>query len=85
MESYMNIAIMLIIGLFMWLIKIDIAGVKKDMKSLVNDDKCNERRESVCRKIKEVDDETQEQWGIINCHGHKGLDGDNNLVVRTAT
>ena len=67
-----------------WLIQIDerLKSVNNKLDSKTDETQCTERREVLCRKIKRVEDETQDQWGVINCHGHRGLDGDNNQVVR---
>lgn len=50
----------------------------------VSDTTCLERKAALSEKVDAVETVNVEQWAVINHHGHKGLDGDNNLVVRPA-
>jgi len=71
-------------GIAMVMIRHWIVTLGKKIDDCVSSGSCEERRNDICRKITKVEEEATEQWGIINHHGHKGLDGDNNQVVRTA-
>jgi len=65
----------LIIILGLGLIRHWIAG-------MVSNTECTNSKKTILAKIKNLEEEDQRQWDIINRHGHKGLDGDNNLVIR---
>ena len=56
------------------------------IEGFVTNETCLERSkrcsEEKCRKIDALKKEKDEQWGVINRHGHKGLIGDGNKVVR---
>jgi len=61
--------------------------IKEHMAVMVSDKTCMERSGKCsaqqCRKINVLTTDVKEQWDALNSHGHKGLDGDDNKVVRT--
>lgn len=66
----------------MGLIRIWLNKVSSQIEKMVSNDQCLERKRVQCKKIDTLEKITKEQWGLINRHGHKGLDGDDNQVVR---
>jgi len=60
--------------------------IKDSIAHMVHDETCKERTSKCssqqCRKIDSLTVENKDQWEVINDHGHRGLDGDGNDVVR---
>jgi len=75
-QAIVKILETLLIGLFAWLIKSQLNRVEDNISTMISKADCVE-----CHKgaVKAAD----EQWEVINHHGHKGLTRDGNLVVRT--
>jgi hypothetical protein len=60
--------------------------IKASLNSKVAENTCKERAEKCsdekCRKLAHLNEVDADQWNILNHHGHKGLAGDDNQVVR---
>ena len=68
------------------LIKRWIERVGNKIENAVSLSQCVEKRNEcpVKPKVERLEKETEEQWNLLNHHGHKGLKtSDENLVVRT--
>jgi len=61
--------------------------IKDSLAGKVSEKTCDERTKKCskekCKKIENLGKETDELWVVANRHGHKGLSGENNDVVRT--
>jgi len=79
--QYLITFVMFSIGMVM--IRHWVAGLGKKIDSAMSKDDCDDRRAEVCRKISALKDDNDEQWTVINHHGHKGLSGEDQQVVRT--
>lgn len=64
-----------LIGLFLYLVKSQINRIEAKVQNVISKDDC-----LTCHR--KQDEETDEQWAVINHHGHRGLSGDGNQVVR---
>jgi hypothetical protein len=61
------------LGIAIWAIKSMISGFQVAMKETVD---------SLKQAVSELKGEDKEIWNAVNCHGHKGLEGDQNKVTR---
>jgi hypothetical protein len=61
------------LGIAIWAIKAMITGFQNAMKETVD---------SLKQAVHELKTEDKEIWTAVNCHGHKGLEGDDNKVTR---
>lgn len=76
----------LTLGYFRWWLSREFGEMKHELKSKVDTDRCEERTETcsadVSYRLNSLEKQLLDSWGVINKHGHKGLEGENNQVVR---
>ncbi len=68
----------------MCLIRYWLGSLGQKIDSMVSRDDCQKDQRAICKKIEKENETNKDQWQVINHHGHKGLQGDENLVVRTS-
>lgn len=63
-----------LVGFFLWMIKRQVTRIEDKTANILTTEKCEK-----CHK--EMIKQREQQWNVINRHGHRGLDGDANEVV----
>ena len=87
LDKLFNVGIFVVaLGYFKWWLGREFEAMKSELKGKVNDVLCKERSkvcsDDLVRSLDSLEKNLFDGWAVINKHGHKGLIGEANQVVR---